>query len=86
MILLKNRKKSWRTLKMSNYSERKDKITVHLKELQDKHRALDNQIEELYNHYARDEELVRLKTKKLWYKDEIHRLETELKQIHEENV
>lgn len=71
---------------MSNYENRQDKIVVYLQELYVKHRALDTEIENLYNHYARDEELNRLKTKKLWLKDEIHRLETELKAIHETNI
>lgn len=71
---------------MSNYENRQDKIIAHLKELYVKHRTLDTEIKELYNHYARDEELNRLKTKKLWLKDEIHRLETELKAIHETNI
>lgn len=71
---------------MSNYNDRQDKIVVHLKELYIKHRTLDTEIKELYNHYARDDELNRLKTKKLWLKDEIHRLETELKAIHETNI
>lgn len=66
---------------MSNYNERHDKIVVHLKELYQKHRALDEEIKSLYNHFARDEEINRMKTKKLYYKDEIHRLETELKAI-----
>jgi hypothetical protein len=71
---------------MSNYDDRQDKIIVHLQELYVKHRTLDTEIKELYNHYARDEELNKLKTKKLWLKDEIHRLETELKALHEENI
>jgi hypothetical protein len=71
---------------MSNYDDRQDKIIVHLQELYVKHRTLDTEIKELYNHYVRDEELNKLKTKKLWLKDEIHRLETELKALHEENI
>jgi len=71
---------------MSNYDDRQDKIIVHLQELYVKHRTLDTEIKELYKHYARDEELNKLKTKKLWLKDEIHRLETELKALHEENI
>lgn len=64
---------------MSNYNERQDKIVVHLKELYSKHRALDDEINQLYNHFERDETINRKKTQKLWLKDEIHRLETELK-------
>lgn len=71
---------------MSNCKNRQDKIVVHLQELYDKHRTLDAKIRELYNHYERDEELTKLKTKKLWLKDKIHRLENELKVSHEKNI
>lgn len=51
----------------------------HLDELYKRHRELDDHIKDLYNHFARDEEINRLKTKKLWLKDEIHRIETKIK-------
>lgn len=66
---------------MSNYTERHDKIVVHLKELYARHRSLDEEIKELYNSFERDEIINRKKTQKLWLKDEIHRLETELKAL-----
>ena len=66
---------------MDNYDERHDKIVVHLRELYKKHITLDNSIKECYNKFERDEVIVRLKTQKLWIKDEIHRLEHELKAI-----
>lgn len=66
---------------MSNYNERHDKIVVHLKELYTKHRNLDEEIKSLYNHFAKDEEINRMKTMKLYLKDEIHKLETELKAL-----
>ena len=66
---------------MSNYHDRKEKITVHLNELYHKHRTLDDEIKELYNHFERDETINRKKTHKLWLKDEIHRLETELRTL-----
>lgn len=47
----------------------------HLVELKRKHRKLDEEIVELEKSYVVDEEIRKLKTKKLWYKDEIHRLE-----------
>ena len=50
---------------------------VHLEELRKKHRTLDNKINELYTHHI-TEELRRLKTEKLWLKDEIYRIEKEL--------
>jgi hypothetical protein len=66
---------------MSNYTEQHDKIVVYLKELYTKHRSLDQEIKEMYNHFERDEIINRKKTQKLWLKDEIHRLETELKAL-----
>ena len=64
---------------MSNFTEKHEKIAVHLQELYRKHRALDDEVKELYNKFATDEIINRKKTAKLWLKDEIHRLETELK-------
>lgn len=66
---------------MSNYSDEHDKIVVHLKELYTKHRTLDEEIKLLYSKFERDEIINRKKTQKLWLKDEIHRLETELKDL-----
>jgi hypothetical protein len=66
---------------MSNYTEQHDKLAVHLQELYKKHRALDDEIKVLYTKFVVDQELNLLKTKKLWLKDEIHRLETELKAL-----
>lgn len=47
----------------------------HLVELKRKHRKLDEEIIELEKSYVVDDTIRRLKTQKLWYKDEIHRLE-----------
>ena len=66
---------------MSNFSEEHNKIAVYLQELYKKHRALDDEIKELYNKFADDGIINRKKTKKLWFKDEIHRLETKLKAL-----
>ena len=66
---------------MSNFTEKHEKIAVHLQELYRKHRALDDEVKELYNKFATDEIINRKKTAKLWLKDEIHRLETELKEL-----
>ena len=54
-----------------------DKLISHLEELRKKHRALDTEIQKLYTHHI-TEELRRLKTEKLWLKDEIYRIEREL--------
>ena len=66
---------------MSDFTERHEKIAVHLQELYRKHRTLDDEVKELYNKFASDEVINRKKTAKLWLKDEIHRLETELKEL-----
>jgi len=50
---------------------------TYLESLYRKHRALDDEIKMLYNKFASDDLINRLKTKKLWLKDEIHRLENE---------
>lgn len=47
----------------------------HLVELKRKHRKLDEEIIQLEKSYVVDDTIRRLKTQKLWYKDEIHRLE-----------
>lgn len=66
---------------MSNFTEQHNKIAVHLQELYRKHRSLDDKIKVLYNKWEDDYKVNRLKTEKLWLKDEIHRLETELKAL-----
>lgn len=66
---------------MSNYTDQHDKIVVHLQELYTKHKTLDEEIRLMYNKFERDEVINRKKTQKLWLKDEIHRLETELKAL-----
>jgi hypothetical protein len=66
---------------MSNFTEKHNKIATHLQELYRKHRALDDDIKMLYNKWEDDFKVNRLKTQKLWIKDEIHRLETELKKL-----
>jgi uncharacterized protein YdcH (DUF465 family) len=46
--------------------------------LKTKHRHLDEEIQKLEKSYAITDEIRRLKTQKLWLKDEIHRIEKEL--------
>ena len=45
----------------------------HLVELKRKHRKLDEEIIQLEKSYVVDDTIRRLKTQKLWYKDEIYR-------------
>ena len=66
---------------MSNFTERHNKIATHLQELYRKHRDLDDEVKLLYTTFADDGTINRKKTQKLWLKDEIHRLETELKAL-----
>ena len=58
-----------------------DSLKNHIKVLENKHRALDKYIESCYNNTNITEELRRMKTLKLWYKDEIHRLNQKLVQM-----
>lgn len=66
---------------MSNFTEKHNKIATHLQELYRKHRSLDDEIKIMYTKWEDDYKVNRLKTQKLWLKDEIHRLETELKAL-----
>jgi hypothetical protein len=63
---------------MSNYEHYNDKLTARLEELKRKHRDLDTLIETKYYNHSVTDEVRRLKTQKLWLKDEIHRIETML--------
>jgi len=66
---------------MSNFTEMHNKLASHLQELYQRHKDLDSLIEIQYNKFASDHEINILKTKKLWIKDEIHRIETQLKEL-----
>lgn len=66
---------------MSNFTEKHNKIATHLQELYRKHKDLDERIEVCYAERVDDGIVNRMKTKKLWLKDEIHKLETELKAL-----
>ena len=52
---------------MSNFTDEHNKIAGYLQELYKKHRTLDEEIKVMYNTFASDSEINRLKTKKLWY-------------------
>lgn len=55
-----------------------DSLRSHLDELKRKHRSLDEQIIELEKLNYVTDEIRRLKTQKLWLKDEIYRIERQL--------
>ena len=61
---------------MSNFTTKVDKDDAHLEELKRKHRELDNYIKNEYGNLTSSPEVYRLKTQKLWLKDEIHRIES----------
>ena len=66
---------------MSNFKEDIDKLQAHLKELERKHKELDSEIETRYNNVTVSEEVRRMKTMKLWLKDEMHRINSQLVQM-----
>ncbi|MDP2732078.1 MAG: DUF465 domain-containing protein [Hoeflea sp.] len=57
-------------------------LVAHLSELVEKHRVLDRQIEEeLARPMADDLRIAELKKRKLYLKDEIHRLKSEQERV-----
>ena len=59
---------------MSNYDSVEDKLRAHYEELKRKHRELDIELETKYNNVTVTEEVRRMKTMKLYLKDEMHRI------------
>jgi uncharacterized protein YdcH (DUF465 family) len=59
---------------MSNYDNVEDKLRAHYEELKRKHRELDEELETKYNNMTITEEVRRMKTMKLYLKDEMHRI------------
>jgi len=59
---------------MSNFESEEDKLKSHYDELQRKHAELDKEIEDRYNNVTVSEEVRRMKTMKLYLKDEMHRI------------
>jgi uncharacterized protein YdcH (DUF465 family) len=59
---------------MSNWQETKDKLLAHYDELKRKHRELDEELKIKYNNMTVTEEVRRMKTMKLYLKDEMHRI------------
>ena len=59
---------------MSNYDEVEDKLRAHYDELKRKHKELDTELETKYNNMTVTEEVRRMKTMKLYLKDEMHRI------------
>jgi hypothetical protein len=59
--------------------ESREQMQARLKKLRENHKSLDKKVTKLYNSYTARDELYRMKTMKLWLKDEINRIETKLK-------
>ena len=59
----------------------KQSLQSHLQALTKRHRDLDTEIIELEKHYPVTEEIRRLKTQKLWLKDEIFRISKNLEKF-----
>jgi hypothetical protein len=63
---------------MSNWKATEDKLRAHYDELERKHRELDKELEERYNNSSATDEARRMKTMKLYLKDEMHRINSYL--------
>ena len=59
---------------MSNYDSTEDKLRAHYEDLERKHRDLDNDLIERFNNVTVSDEVRRMKTMKLYLKDEMHRI------------
>lgn len=55
-----------------------DSLKGHLAELERRHKELDSEIETRYNNITVSDEVRKMKTMKLWLKDEIHRINQKL--------
>ena len=66
---------------LSDYKNEAEKLRTHLDELSRKHRALDSEIEQRFQNKNVTEEVRRLKTQKLFLKDEIYRIKRRLTEI-----
>lgn len=66
---------------MSNYQNEADKLRSHLEELIRKHRAIDEDLETRFFNMDITEEVRRLKTQKLFLKDEIYRIRRRLEEL-----
>lgn len=63
---------------MSNYDSVEGKLRAHYEELERKHRELDKELETRYSNTNITEEARRMKTMKLYLKDEMHRINSYL--------
>jgi len=66
---------------MSNYENEEDKLRNRIEELEKRHRELDKDIEKRYHNVSVSDDVRKMKTMKLYLKDEIHRLNSQLIQL-----
>jgi len=66
---------------MSNWTEEVDKLQNYYKELETRHRELDTELQERFNNVPATDEARRMKTMKLYLKDEMHRINSQLIQL-----
>ena len=66
---------------MSDYELPEDKLRAKLVELERRHRKLDVELEVKYNNMTVTDEVRKMKTMKLYLKDEIHRINGKLIQL-----
>ena len=59
---------------MSNYNDIESKLRAHYEELERKHREIDNELIERFQNQTVTDEARRMKTMKLYLKDEMHRI------------
>ena len=59
---------------MSNYNEIESKLRAHYEELERKHREIDNDLIKRFQNQTVTDEARRMKTMKLYLKDEMHRI------------
>ena len=69
-----------RKYKMSNYDSQADKLRAHLEQLKTKHEKLHEEIDKWHG-IESTPEIRKLKTHKLFIKDEIYRIQRELKSL-----
>ena len=63
---------------MSNFNLEIDSLKSHLEELKRRHAELNKEIEIQFKNISIDDSVQRMKTMKLWLKDEIHRITEKL--------
>jgi len=66
---------------MSNWTEDVDKLQNYYDELKARHREIDTELQERFNNVPATEEARRMKTMKLYLKDEMHRVNSQLIQL-----